>query len=331
MIIAAVLLLALTPDAIAQAPALSGDTSHHRVSFVNEGPGVRLEVLDWGGTGPPLLFLSGLDDTGHEFDDFAPRWIDHFRVLALTRRGFGASSQPPGGYQIDSLANDIRVVLDSLHIERVILVGHSIAGDEMTRFASAWPDRVSKLVYLDAAHDRVPLALMFQHFQLPPPPPMTAADSASPEAVREYGYRSNGIRLTLGEVLSVAVFGPDGRYKSDITPPRIDAAILAGLEHPRYSRIHAPALAFYAVLDSVPQLFSAWAGMDSSQRTQARQFFAAFQAWANGERARFRSEMTRGRVVELRGAHHYLFMSNEAEVTREMSAFLLASEPAAGL
>lgn len=331
MTIAGAFFLVVTASAADQAPAASTDTSHHRVSFLNVGPGVRLEVLDWGGSGPPMLFLSGLDDTGHEFDDFAPRWIDHFHVLALTRRGFGASSQPVGGYQIDSLANDIRVVLNSLHIERVILVGHSIAGDEMTRFASTWPDRVSKLVYLDAAHDRVPLALMFQHFQVPPPPPMTAADSASPDALREYNYRINGIRYTIGETLSIAVFAPGGRYLRDVTPPRVDAAILGGLEHPRYSRIQAPALAFYAVLDSAPQLFSAWAGMDSTQRSQARQFFAAFQAWARDERARFRHEVAKGRVVELRGAHHYLFMSNETEVMREMSAFLLAPAPATGL
>jgi len=41
--------------------------------------------------------------------------------------------------------------------------------------------------------------------------------------------------------------------------------------------------------------------------------------------------MVKGRVVELRGAHHYLFISNEAEVVREMSAFLLADGPAAVL
>src|SRR5512135_3719977 len=103
------------------------DASPHRVSFVTVGPGVRLELLDWGGSGPPLLFLAGLDDTGHEFDDFAPKWTRHFHVVALTRRAFGASSQPKDGYQIDSLANDIRVVMDSSHIERAILVGHSLA------------------------------------------------------------------------------------------------------------------------------------------------------------------------------------------------------------
>ncbi|MEP7326089.1 MAG: alpha/beta hydrolase [Gemmatimonadota bacterium] len=306
----------------ASAAAQAVDTSHHLVGFVNVGPDMRLEVLDWGGAGPPMLFLSGLDDTGHEFDDFAPKWTDHFHVLALTRRGFGASSQPAGGYQIDSLANDIRVVLDSLHINRVILVGHSIAGDEITRFALAWPGRVSKLVYLDAAHDRVPLVAIFQQYPLPAPLAMTAVDSASPEALREYDYAINGIRFTMGEVLSIAVFAPDGRYLRDITPTRVDAAILAGLAHPRYSRIRAPALAFYAVPDSAPQLFPWWGTMDSAQRTLGRQFFAAFATWAGEERARFRREMANGRVVELRGAQHYLFMSNETEVVREMNAFL---------
>lgn len=309
------------PPETGAAPAPS-DTSHHRVGFVNVGRNVRLEVLDWGGSGPAMLFLAGLDDTGHEFDDFAPRWTTRFHVMALTRRGFGASSQPATGYEMDSLANDIRVVLDSLDIEKAILVGHSLAGDEMSRFAVAWPGRVSKLVYLDAAHDRVPLAAMFQRYPPPQPAPMTQADSASALALREYTYRSFGVRLTIGEVLSIARFGSDGRYLSDITPPTIDAAILRGLKHPEYSRITTPALAFYAVLDSVGGLFPPTAGLDSTNRERARQFYAAFKPWTEGERARFRREMANGRVVELHGAHHYLFIFNEADVLREMETFL---------
>jgi len=298
------------------------DTSPHRVTFVDVGPGVRLEVLDWGGTGPPMLFLSGLDDTGHEFDDFAPKWTGDFHVLALTRRGFGASSQPAGGYQIDSLSNDIRVVLDSLKIDRAILVGHSIAGDELTRFAATWPGRVSRLVYLDAAHDRTSLTTMLRRTPPPPAPPMTGADSASPEAFREYNFRNFGVRFTLGEVLSIAVFSPEGRYLRDVTPPTVDRAILEGLQHPLYPHITAPALALYAVADSAPQLFATYAALDSAGRVQARNFYDTFAPWTREERARFRREVADARVVELHGAHHYLFMSHEAEVIREMRAFL---------
>lgn len=47
------------------------DPSPHEASFVNVAPGVDLEVLDWGGEGPPLVFLPGLGNTAHAFDDFA--------------------------------------------------------------------------------------------------------------------------------------------------------------------------------------------------------------------------------------------------------------------
>lgn len=314
--------MAVAAPLAAQANPRWVDNSPHRIQLVTVGPGVRLEVLDWGGSGPPMLFLAGLDDTGHEFDDFAPKWTRHFHVLALTRRGFGASSQPKDGYQIDSLANDIRVVMDSLHIERAILVGHSLAGDELTRFASTWPDRVIKLVYFDAAHDRVPLRDMLAKYPPPAPPPMTARDSASPAALDEYNYRAFGVRLTLGEMLSVAVFDSSGRYLRDVTSPAVDSVILAGLEHPRYAAIRAPALAFYVVYDSVKQLFPTFATMDSANRAKAQVFFDTFSPWAKGERVRFGTEMRQGRVVEIHGAHHYVFMSNEAQVTREMAAFL---------
>ncbi len=298
------------------------DASPHRADFIQVGKGVKLELLDWGGKGPAMLFLSGLDDTGHEFDDFAPEWTDRFHVYALTRRGFGASSQPPGGYQIDSLTNDIRVVLDSLKIDRVVLVGHSIAGDELTRFATTWPERVSKLVYLDAAHDRVPLAEMFKATPPPPAPPMSKADSLSPATYREYSIRNYGVRYTMGEVLSIAVFAPDGRYLKDVTPPRVDAAILAGLAHPRYQMIKAPALAFYAIPESVNGMFSYYESLDRAGRAQADEFHRVFSPWVASERDRFKREVPNNKVVEIRGAHHYIFMSNEAEVIAAMRSFL---------
>jgi len=152
------------------------DTSPHRGQFVVVEPGVTLEVLDWGGAGIPLVFLSGLQDVAHGFDDFAPRFTDHFHVFAITRRGYGASSQTPSGYDLATRVADLRAVLDSLHLARVALVGHSIAGDELTAFAGAFPERVSHLVYLDAAYDHSGIGVLVREY--PPLPPMVAADSA---------------------------------------------------------------------------------------------------------------------------------------------------------
>jgi non-heme chloroperoxidase len=66
----------------------------HTISTVSVDGDVRLEVLDFGGTGRAIVFLAGLGDTGHVFDQFAPKFIANHHVYAITRRGFGASSAP---------------------------------------------------------------------------------------------------------------------------------------------------------------------------------------------------------------------------------------------
>lgn len=70
------------------------DRTKHRIQLVTVEKGVRLEVVDWGGSGPPLVFLAGGNSTAHVFDSFAPRFTATHRVLGITRRGAGASSVP---------------------------------------------------------------------------------------------------------------------------------------------------------------------------------------------------------------------------------------------
>ena len=61
-----------------------------RIQFVEVEPGVRLEVVDWGGKGRPVVLLAGLTETAHTYDDFAPKLTDAYHVYGITRRGFGA-------------------------------------------------------------------------------------------------------------------------------------------------------------------------------------------------------------------------------------------------
>lgn len=146
----AILLFALTVSLTATA----ADTSPHRSAFV-EANGVRLHYLEWrGGREGVLLMLAGLGHDAHVFDRFAVRFTDRYRVVALTRRGYGESGKPRTGYDVKTRVEDVRRFLDALGIARVTLIGHSIAGDELTAFASAYPTRVDKIVYLDAAYDR---------------------------------------------------------------------------------------------------------------------------------------------------------------------------------
>ena len=98
------------------------------VQFVTVDLNVKLEVLDWGGSGRPVVLLAGLGNTADVFDEFAPKLTGEYHVYGITRRGFGASSAPASGYSADRLGDDVLAVLDALKLERPVLVGHSIAG-----------------------------------------------------------------------------------------------------------------------------------------------------------------------------------------------------------
>lgn len=116
--------------------------------------GVKLHFVDWGGTGEPILFLTGGGGSAHQFDAVAPKFTDRFHVLGLTRRGQRPSDITASGYDTTTLAEDIKAFIDFAQIGRVTLVGYSIAGGEQTKFAALYPARLNKLVYLDAAFDR---------------------------------------------------------------------------------------------------------------------------------------------------------------------------------
>jgi non-heme chloroperoxidase len=87
----------------AQEVATSHDPSPHSARFVAVEANVQLEVLEWGGSGRPLVLLAGAGNTAHVFDEFAPRLASVGRVYGITRRGYGASSAPAAGYSVDRL------------------------------------------------------------------------------------------------------------------------------------------------------------------------------------------------------------------------------------
>ena len=93
------------------------DPSTKHVRFIavpgEAGKPVQLEVIDWGGRGPALVLLAGLGESGHIYNDLAPGLTDRFRVIALTRRGHGASSRADSSTCVlDTLVADIAAVMD---------------------------------------------------------------------------------------------------------------------------------------------------------------------------------------------------------------------------
>ncbi len=128
------------------------DTSPHSSQFFTVDHGVKLEVLDWGGSGPPIILLAGLGNSAHIYDTFAPKLKPTNHVYGITRRGYGASSVPESGYTADRLGDDVLAVIEALKLDRAVLAGHSVAGEELSSIGSREPAKVSGLIYLDAGY-----------------------------------------------------------------------------------------------------------------------------------------------------------------------------------
>jgi len=127
--------------------------------------GGRLAVADgWlagisRGTAPgaPVVLVHGFGGNRHFFDAQLAHIEDHARVIAYDQRGCGESSLAPRKkYDLDTLVNDLSVILDLSRTEQAVLVGHSFGADVVSRYAALHPDRVAALVLIDPPGDLRP-------------------------------------------------------------------------------------------------------------------------------------------------------------------------------
>jgi pimeloyl-ACP methyl ester carboxylesterase len=264
------------------------------------------------------------------FDDFAPRFADKFHVIALTRRGYGESGRPDDGYDTERLTDDVRDMLDSLKLDRVVLVGHSVAGDELSDFAARFPQRTAGVVYLDAAYDRSGttgrLIAMAIGDRLPPSPPAPDDDEcASVDSYREYLQKIYGVSFPKSEVRATRLFDAQGRYECDATDGGTNMKVMRGEKEPEYEKITAPVLALYAVGRGLEQDYawtkSLFIGRGAAEN-KARRAMIAQENFESAQREKFREALPNARVVEVSGASHYIFLSHAELVEREMREFL---------
>lgn len=114
--------------------------------------GIRLAYLDHGGSGEPLILMHGLSANSHHFDGLiAAGLTQHARVLAVDLRGRGLSDKPTGAvYSPEDHARDIVGMLDALGLDRANIGGHSYGGLMTIYLGAHYPERVKKMVILDA-------------------------------------------------------------------------------------------------------------------------------------------------------------------------------------
>lgn len=292
-----------------------------RTFQVTTAPGVSLEVIDWGGTGRPLVFLPGGHLSAHQFDDFAPPLADRYRVLGISRRGSGASSDVPPD-SLGQLVDDVVAVMDSLRLPKAVLIGHSFAGFEMALFGEKHPGRCDGLVYLDAAYDYTDADVerVFTEAPPPPAPPMTAADSASMEAVIAYGERLNHFRMPESEVRGVHRWDANGRMvERVITNTQKMMGALA--RTPRWEAVQCPALGMYPVVGPLERWLGWYHDLTPQQREEGVAYVREFGRWTAAQRAKFGSH-PQNRVVEFPDQGHFFFQVKPEESRRAIRAFV---------
>jgi len=303
-------------------------------AFFTADDGARLHYLEWEGAGPVVILLTGLRSPAHAFLDFAPLLAERFHVLAVTRRSHGRSA-PAVSYDVASHAADVRALMDERGIERASLVGASFGGNEITAFATAYPERTKALVYLDAAFDFA-LRREFQRTH-PVPVPVrgpTEDDLASVEAYVAYmrrpdvppylsGVWSPGTEAAIRETIEATPAGVRQRW----APEEYRRFHQASAEHPDYTRFKAPILAIFAIPD--PEADRPHPEFQLSPDASP-QLVAAARAWAQEEMAQLRrpsiDRLRRMRpdacIVEMPGAHHIVYGQYPERIARMVADFI---------
>jgi len=295
------------------------DSSHHTVQLVTVEQGVQLEVLDWGGSGSPLVFLGGSD--AHVFDEFAPKFTRSHHVYGISQQGFGKSSAPEptaSNYTADHLADGILALLGQLNINLPVLVGHSLAGEELSSIGSRYPQRVAGLIYLDAGYayafyspsvGDIAIDAVEEQHQLDL---FLARGFQSPQQIDALRTGAARLQHDLERIEKTVSLQPPRPSDAPPVPP-IGLALSRG--HQKYTHIDVPALAIYADPHSFGNLYQ-------NEPAKLAALVADDKATVSAQADAFQAGIPSAQVIRIPHAGHFIFQSNENEVMRYMNAFI---------
>ena len=271
-----------------------------RTRFVVVG-GLTLHFLEWGTIGrPTVCFLHGGSAHAHWFDHVTPAFADRYHLIALDQRGHGESqwAEPPA-YGTENFASDLIGFFDSLSLERVALVGHSMGGHNSMSFAAWHPDRVSALVIVDSRPtipaDRLDRLRRRGERTLRPYP----SQEAAAQLFRLIPRETNADPSLLAHLGASGVVQRDGAWFYRFDPASnsgrrpVDAWTLL-------DRITAPTLIARGELSPV------------LPRDMADKLLASIRG---------------ATLVEIPASYHHLVLDNPTAFVRELDRFLIATLP----
>lgn len=117
--------------------------------FYFDGAGCRLSAIDFGSAdNPPVVLVHGMRDHALSLGGIAEALSSSYHVIAIDLRGHGHSDNP-GAYAMAQFVADLRALILFCQIELPMLIGHSLGGHIVGRYAMAYPDQLARLVLLD--------------------------------------------------------------------------------------------------------------------------------------------------------------------------------------
>ena len=249
----AVYLLALGAAASAEPIDQAGWTA--RKQSVRLANGVTLAYVELGDPkGEPLLLLHGYTDTSRSWTQVAP-WLLRHRLLIPDQRGHGGSDAPACCYSASVFADDARLFLDAMKVEKAAVAGHSLGSMVAMSLAAEHPERVTRVALIGStalapvkrgdwlwtnAHAlRAPLDPRSDFLRewhpanQPTPVDRAFAEAAMTEILAIPLHVWRGVMRELADV-------PAGRHAADVRAPVL---ILSGGKDPLFPGEHHAALA----------------------------------------------------------------------------------------
>jgi hypothetical protein len=163
---------------------------------------------------------------------------------------------------------------------------------------------------------------------LPEPPPVKPESFASYAALRDYMIRMGGVGLPEGEILATFAFTPSGSVGGRNFDPRVLEAIEDSALKPDYAAFRVPALALYAIPRSADDLMRPWYDRsDPVLRANVQRQYELTVAAFGAVRRAYEQGVPNFRAVDLLGAKHFIFGSNEADVLAEIERFIAELPP----
>ncbi|MFC2129664.1 alpha/beta fold hydrolase [Bacteroidota bacterium] len=111
---------------------------------------MKLFHRKYGNSGPPLIIVHGLYGASDNWVSIARGLEDKYEVYIIDQRNHGASPKSPE-HNYEVMSEDLMEFMDEQHLEKAILVGHSMGGKTIMFFAEKYPERVASLIVVDIA------------------------------------------------------------------------------------------------------------------------------------------------------------------------------------